>query len=156
MPALKNGSPPLFHYLQNPQALHACMSSATFGRGLVLDSSCSARYQNSGLSTWETSTVSGVIGWSILGVLLRAIYNHITIIIQLLLRGGSTEVIGIGTLSLNTKPLNPKPYTLNAKPRIPELLGLVIHVWGFSKIRRAWLRDRWQIWKVQTTKFTSY
>ena len=31
---------------------------------------------------------------SILGVLLRAIYNHIINIIQLLLRGGSTQVLG--------------------------------------------------------------
>ena len=31
---------------------------------------------------------------SILGVLLRAIYNHSIIIIQLLLRGGSTQGLG--------------------------------------------------------------
>ena len=31
---------------------------------------------------------------SILGVLLRAIYNHIILIIQLLLRGGSTQGLG--------------------------------------------------------------
>ena len=47
---------------------------------------------------------------SILGVLLRAINNHITIIIQLLLRGGSTEPIPhlsllhlLSSLSLRTK-----------------------------------------------------
>ena len=41
---------------------------------------------------------------SILGVLLRAIYSHIVSIIQLLLRGGSTQ-----PKPLNPKPLNPKP-----------------------------------------------
>ena len=35
---------------------------------------------------------------SILGVLLRAIYNHFMFIIQLLLSGGSTQQIGVSKM----------------------------------------------------------